>query len=148
MTNINKNTGCDAMQKTKYAVVSTKTLNIILISTCLGILTCAAMLALFTFIFTKSSSLPHSAIGILSTLIGGIGSFIAGNICAKILKSNGMKNGMICAFLMFLLIFICGIITNGENVSFLSLVKLFLMLLFGAVGGILGVNKQKKFKHY
>lgn len=136
------------MHKTKYAVVSAKTANTILISTGAGIVICAIFLLIFTFFFTKSNNFPHSAIGILTTFIGGIGSFMAANICARILKTNGMRHGMICAFLMFLVTFICGIVTNGENVTFLSLVKLFLMLLCGAIGGIIGVNKKKKFKHY
>ena len=119
----------------------------IIIGSFLGIILCIALLFLSAFVLTKSSNIPHLAVSPLVMMIAGCGAFAGGYIGARILKQNGMLCGMVCGFVMFVILFIAGLVTVRESLSLTTLIRLLLMLLTGAVGGILGVNKRKKIKY-
>ena len=109
-----------------------------------GISICVLFLIFMAFLITKSNNFPHTIIPPLMIIIAGIGAFAGGYISARISSEKGMMCGMICAFLMFILLFIAGLISVREAITMMTVIRLLAMLLTGAIGGIIGVNKRKR----
>lgn len=133
-------------RKKNSGISSSNYINPISIGTLSGLATCSLLLISLAFIFTKSSNPPHSVVDPLTITIAGIGAFVGGYFSSRISKENGMMYGMICAFIMFLFIFISGLISVRESITMSTLIRCILMLISGAVGGIIGVNKRSKRK--
>lgn len=126
---------------------NSKILTSTIIGSFAGIISCALLLIICALALTKSSGIPHLAVSPLVMIVAGMGAFIGGYVSALISKQNGMMCGLICGFIMFLILFIASLITVRTALSMNTIVRLLLMLLTGAIGGILGVNKRKKIKY-
>lgn len=113
----------------------------LIIGTISGGLSCAGLLLLSAFLITKSGSMPDNLTTVLMIILTGIGTFIGGYISGKISHEKGMLYGITCGFVMFVLFFLGGFMTAQNSVSMLTVIRLFTMLLTGAIGGIMGVNK-------
>jgi putative membrane protein (TIGR04086 family) len=111
-----------------------------------GALICAVLLAVCAFAFVSSKHLPQSMIQSLVLGIAAISAFFSGYIAAKISRARGLMFGVFAALALFLLFFICGIVVANETVAFSTLIRLIIMLIVGAIGGIIGVNKKSKNK--
>lgn len=109
-----------------------------------GISVCVLLLIIISFLITKSSNFPHMITQPLMIIIASLGSFSGGYISARISSEKGMMYGMLCGFLMFILLFLAGLISVRESITMTTAIRLFAMLLSGAVGGIIGVNKRKR----
>lgn len=116
----------------------------ILCGTFLGALVCTMILYIFAFCFVKMGSVPYSALSVVAVVSASIGALCGGFVCIKIRKKQGLLYGSICGTVLFLLITLASFISTRESFSFYSIVKLFFMSLFGAIGGIIAVNKIKK----
>ena len=101
-------------------------------------------LVISSFLFVKSQNISATVITPLTMFAIALGAFISGYVTARIIKSNGLFWGMIAGFVMFSVVFIAGLMISNGEISTLVLVKLTLMLLMGAIGGIAGVNKKSK----
>ncbi len=71
-------------------------------------------------------------------------SFISSFFVTKKIKSNGILIGTVSQIPLLLYLLITVIVSNGNFANFGF--KVILVLIFGAIGGILGVNKKQKFK--
>ncbi len=71
-------------------------------------------------------------------------SFISAFFVTKKIKSNGILIGTVSQIPLLLYLLITVIVSNGNFANFGF--KVILVLIFGAIGGILGVNKKQKFK--
>lgn len=98
-------------------------------------------LIIFSFIFAKTSNIPQSFIIPITIGVAGIGSFLGGYISARKSKKRGMFNGIICALLLFIIMVIGSLIISNEPFTIVSIIRFMLMILTGAIGGIIGVNK-------
>lgn len=116
----------------------------IALGTFLGIISCGLLLTLLAIIFTKSSSPPHYLVEPIIIILSGLSALIGGYSSAKISGKSGMAYGIICSFIMFIFIFIAGLILVREPLTMLTLIRLLSMLTCGSIGGIIGVNKRKK----
>lgn len=101
----------------------------------LGILGMMLVLAGLLSVF----SLPVWVARPASLAVGCVGALVAGFACARLNQKNGFFLGMGCAALLFLLLLVVSV-ASGQAPGTFSLVKLFSMLLCGALGGSLGVN--------
>jgi putative membrane protein (TIGR04086 family) len=124
--------------KKNYSNIPAKPL---IIGTFCGVLSCAVLIFLTTFIITKSGNMPDAITAPLMIVLTGIGTFIGGYASGKTSREKGMVYGMVCGFIMFVLFFLGGFATTRNSVTLLTVIRLFTMLLAGAVGGITGVNK-------
>ncbi len=106
-----------------------------------GAISCVTLLFLATFLITKSGNMPSDFTGSLMIILTGIGAFIGGYVSGKTSREKGLVYGIACGFLMFILFFLGGFIVARNSVTMLTVIRLFTMLLCGAVGGITGVNK-------
>lgn len=71
-------------------------------------------------------------------------SFISSFFVTKKVKNNGILVGIISQVPLFIYLLITVIVSKGSFADFGF--KFLLILIFGAIGGILGVNKKVKFK--
>ena len=122
----------------------TKAVKAILSGTIMGTFFSILTLVISSFLFVKSQSISATVITPLTMFAIALGAFISGYVTARIIKSNGLFWGMIAGFVMFSVVFIAGLMISNGEISTLVLVKLTLMLLMGAIGGIAGVNKKSK----
>lgn len=132
-------------RKSSYAQEkSSNLLKALTIGTFMGAFTCVILMAILAIIFVKMRNIPQGIIIPLASMCSGIGSFCSGYIATRILKANGLIYGMLSGLLLFLIILISGVALSGENLTLLTLIKFFLMIISGGIGGVLGVNKRYK----
>lgn len=113
-----------------------------------GLFTCVVLILLISTVFSQSQTTPNKFFYYFMLLCPIIGSFFSGYVSAYVLKEKGMILGLISSFLMFVFIFFVGLIFSGENLSIITFIRFVSMLISGAVGGIISVNKKKKNKIY
>ena len=89
-----------------------------------------------------------AALGV-AVMAGVSFSAFAGSYTAvRIYKEKGLIVGIITSLLIFIIIFITGLLNCTDNVSVMSLTKLIAVLCAGALGGIVSVNKKKRIRRY
>lgn len=126
------------MRRNKKSIWSSRRLSIA-ISAVIGIFTGFAMLiilAAFTYFLMDSMVFAQYFIS-ASIAIGG---FFGGFICGRYRRRKGLAEGMICGFVMFIVIAAAGLTILGK---LLSIKKLFLLGIFSAAGGVVGVNTKR-----
>jgi len=109
-----------------------------------GMLICILFLVLFAGVFVKLGSIPQNLINVLALIAAVLGAFTAGYITLKIFKEKGLYIGAICGNLVFLIFTISGLFVKGESLSSFTFIKLLLLTFFGALGGVLGINKKSR----
>ncbi len=109
-----------------------------------GVIVCSILLILLAVVFTKSSSPPHNLIDPIMLVCCGLGAFAGGYFSARLSKEKGALYGAASGFLMFIFIFISGLISVRGSLTELTLIRLAAMLISGTFGGIVGVNRKGK----
>ena len=115
----------------------------VLLCTGIGMVATAVVLMGFALVMSMRD-VPQALIDPMAVFALCIGAFLAGLLGAKGVGRRGMLIGMLCAALMFVLVLAVGTAAVREGFGPLTLVKLFAMLLCGAIGGILGINTKKR----
>lgn len=111
----------------------------VLFSAFAGAIIAVAFIAVFSlFVFFFMDSLQY--ISFFSTTALVVGASAAGFICGKRRRRNGLKEGILCGAVIYLLILIGGVILCSTAVSFK---KLILLAVAGAIGGVMGVNSKR-----
>ena len=113
-----------------------------------GIFICSIILILMSFVFLKTEHLPTSAAYILLQIAGAFSAFAGSYIAVRIYKEKGLIVGVLTALMIFVVIFVTGLITCTENISVMSVTKLVALLCAGSLGGIISVNKKKRIGRY
>ena len=103
------------------------------------IMTCVICLALLFF-----PSVPYSAMPYIMLAADAVGCFIGAWFAASRIGSRGLVNGLICSGAVFILMLIAGFISDSGTLTLVTPLKLAVMLLFGALGGIKGVNRKER----
>ncbi|MDQ5983186.1 MAG: hypothetical protein RUMPE_00184 [Eubacteriales bacterium SKADARSKE-1] len=110
----------------------------------LGGLSSILLLVLFALVFTQIGAMPSFVIQTMAIISVSIGTFVSSYITLRIYKSKGLLYGSFAGLLMFLLFTLIGFIISRDHFTIVTLIKFISMLFMGAVGGILGVNSQKR----
>jgi len=122
-----------------------KIIKSVLIGSIFGIAVCSAFLCLFAFIFVQIKQVPHLIVMEALVLISvAFGAFFSGYISVRILKEKGLLCGMISGIFLFFILLLSGISIENEPFSFITLSKCLIAFFFGAIGGVLGVNRRLK----
>lgn len=116
----------------------------VLVGLIAGAAVCFLLLLLMAAVM-MSRDLSQSVIHPMVTVAGGVGAFVAGWVAAKKQGKQGMVIGAGCGGLMFLILLIAGLSTGG-GLSSLTAVKLAVLVMLAALGGVVGVNRGKKRK--
>ena len=118
----------------------------IVIGSVAGAALCAALLGLCALGFVSSGHIPQSLISPIVIALSAISSFMAGFVAAKISRKRGLAYGALAGLLLFLLFLLSGIIAYHEAVSAGVILRMLVMVLSGALGGLVAVNKKTKMK--
>ncbi len=122
--------------------VRKKIISVVLGAVC-GVAAAMLSIVLFSFIILKSGNVNYSFLMPLGIAAACIGAFLGGIVAARINGSAGMLTGAAGGFVMFILLLGAGAVM-GELPVWVSFLRLVLMILSGAAGGVLGVNHKKK----
>lgn len=99
----------------------------------------SAVLALF-MLFTDSA---EGFSGTAAVLITAAACFSAGRSGGRLRRREGIKTGALCGILYLLVLMLMSLIFGGFG-SVMLWVKAVLAVVFGAVGGVVGVNSDDK----
>ena len=97
-------------------------------------------------IFLVSPSLPIQYLDYILLAADAFGAAVGAYIGARILKSRGLIVGVTIALLIFAALMISGFIGSQDSLSILTPLKAGILLLFGALAGIKGVNRKEKIR--
>ncbi len=95
----------------------------------------------FAFIITKID-VTDKVVSVLSSAALCAGAYAGGFISAKKRRRNGLFMGILCGLFMFFIILVVSTFFIQTISGFSPSLKLILTLLFGAIGGIVGVNSK------
>ena len=108
-----------------------------------AVLITAILLCLSAVVLNLTPSVPYWVLDYLTTAVAGIGALIGSYIASATAKSKGLLIGLLCAFITLVIIIAIGL-SNGENdVGVMTAIRSSVLLICGAVGGILGVNRKE-----
>ena len=111
-----------------------------------GIAVITILTLLFAFVLVISGAYPTDIISYISLVFLGVGGLVGGYIAARLNKSSGLAVGALTGFIIFLIILIVGLSQSAATISLYTLYKFLILIIFSALGGILGINKQGKIK--
>lgn len=113
--------------------------------TVLGIVVTLVAALLFSLVLLVKD-FPSSVSMILALVALGAGVYIAGYTAAKLNGEKGILYGLSSGLLQFLLFVLLSVCLNCDNFGMLFFIKLGLVLVLSALGGIIGVNSAAKRK--
>lgn len=111
----------------------------VLLATVGGIGVLFLLLLLFAAVLS-SISLPLSVFDPAALLLASISSMAAGYLSSLLSRERGFFYGLCCGFLLFLMFLLVSLLVWKEKLGAGSGLKLLIMLLSGAIGGVWGVN--------
>ena len=94
-------------------------------------------------IMTFASGVPYHLLPYILLITDAGGAFVGAYIAAALNKSRGLILGAIVGFVLFILLFCAGLST-GQTIGLATLLRFVVLMLFGILGGIKGVNKKEK----
>lgn len=115
----------------------------IIVGTFSGTVICAILLIATALLLTSLGKLPQSIIPMITIAISGLSALLGGFLSAKFSKSRGLLFGACTGFLLFSLEFLAGFSVLGGEAAPSVLTKCAVMVLAGAIGGLLAVMRQK-----
>ncbi|MDF1495113.1 TIGR04086 family membrane protein [Caproiciproducens sp. CPB-2] len=118
----------------------------ILLGTVVGAVICAALLGVFALAFVSAGHIPQNLISPMMLGLSVLASFVAGFVTAKISRKRGLAYGALSGLLLFVLFLVSGMIASHEPVSLTAGIRMLVMVLSGAIGGLLAVSKKSKVK--
>ena len=122
------------------------TLTAVLIGAAAGITVIVMMLVVFSVIIVRARTPLYSAYPAMAVSALCIGAFIGGYLSARINKTMGLAVGALSAALGAVVLLVYSLTAGDGGLSPLMLMRLAAMLLSGATGGVVGVNKRRKRK--
>ncbi|QEY34075.1 TIGR04086 family membrane protein [Caproiciproducens galactitolivorans] len=118
----------------------------IVIGSVTGALLSAILLGLAALGFVSAGNFSHNVISPMMIALSVLAAFAAGFLTAKVSRKRGLAYGALSGLLLFILYLIAGLVASNEPVSFTAGMRMIVMILSGAIGGLLGVNKKSKVK--
>ncbi len=95
-------------------------------------------------ILMMTSSIPTDSLPYLALAAAAAGTFVGGFIAAAITRSKGLIVGLLCGAAVFLCLLVIGLCSGAGQLGMLTIIRAVIALLFGALGGIKGVNRKEK----
>lgn len=107
-----------------------------------GLLFSFISLVAFSFLIFLAGGIGEGVMSFLTSVALVVGAFASGFISAKSFKRKGLVVGTFSGALMFFIISFIGFVFFGLGFGLYSIVRFFMLAIFGAIGGITGVNKS------
>lgn len=100
------------------------------------------MLIIFSIILTYTN-INENVINPVIMIITAISILIGSSLCNVKIKKNGLINGGMIGAIYILIIYLISSILNWRfSLSVQSLIMIVIAIVFGILGGIIGVNKK------
>ena len=115
----------------------------VLIGVAVGAVGCLVLLLVFAAILA-AQDIPQAAVTPMAVAAAAIGAFVGGFVAARIAKTRGILFGALCGLILYLLVMASGFAVLRDIRGTYAVVKLALMVVSAAVGGILGVNFRRR----
>lgn len=117
----------------------------IVIGTVAGALICAVILGVSALVFVSAENIPQGLLSPLVIAVSVVSAFAAGYIAARISKKRGLLFGAASGMLLFALFLFSGLaVSNKAAEPVQSGIRLLVMILSGAIGGVFAVSKKTK----
>lgn len=116
----------------------------------LGVISSVVMMTILMCItatvFLFSSLLPYEYLEYVMLIIDAIAVFFGAYIASRINKNQGLYLGLINGSIIMVAILICGFSSSADTLSIITLIKVIVILISSALGGIKGVNVKEKIR--
>ncbi|MGN1457599.1 MAG: TIGR04086 family membrane protein [Acutalibacteraceae bacterium] len=132
--------------KSRNSGTAVRAAKAVAVGTVVGLVICMLILLVITFMLVKIQKFPETAVVPVAIFTACIGAFVGGYFSARVKKSNGLLMGAVCALVMFVVLLLVGIAFAGDIFGVVSLLRMGVMIISGAIGGVLGVNKHRRRK--
>ena len=106
-----------------------------------AILVVLVIVLIFAYVLTRID-VPESVVSVITAAALCIGAYVGGYVGAKKNRRNGLLLGILCGAIIFIILFLMSIIFAKSTEGLSGGAKLFLVMLCGSVGGIVGVNSK------
>lgn len=104
----------------------------------------AALVALFSLVFVLLEAIVDSAVVPLALLSAAAGCFSGAFLCAALVRRKGIIFGVAVGVLMFLAVWVLGLVCAQEIFGTETAIKLLLLIAAGGAGGYLGTGYRSK----
>ena len=104
----------------------------------------AILMCICCVVFIASSKIPYDYLEYIMLVFDAVGIYFGGYVAARINKSQGLLLGLATGFIVFLALIISGLCASYDTISIVTLCKALVLLIFGSIGGIKGVNRKDK----
>ena len=112
------------------------------IGLCVGVVCCTLCLLLAALLL-NTVDVPQGAVAPLAVCAAGLGAFAAGVAAALATGCRGLMWGAVCGGLLYLVLLLAGLIRTGSIDGGYALIKMAVLTLCGALGGLLAVNRKR-----
>lgn len=119
-----------------------KDVKLFFISELVGFLVCVSFSALFSLIFSKVPGVNFHLLSLFAVVSLALSAFSSGYVAANFKKQNGLTAGIIAGTVLFFVVLFVGKVVLVSGFTVFSLLKFVVSVIFGAVGGILAVNRK------
>ena len=116
----------------------------ILFGTIGGMILCTAELLLAAGALSQLKTIPDSALSTITMVFASLGALGGGYIAVRIAKCRGMFYGVLTGMALFFVVVIAGLCMSTESITLATVIKAAAMLLSGAVGGVVAVNRKQR----
>ena len=110
-----------------------------------GVGACMLLLVLMSVVMTFRD-VPQPAITLIATLAFVLGGLVAGFVSASFAREKGMLIGICCGMCLFLILLTASFVFDDAGFGMAAVSKLAAVLFASALGGVIGVNRRKKFR--
>lgn len=100
------------------------------------------LLLLLMAVLIQKVDVPQGALAPLAVSAAGIGAFAGGLTTALCARKRGLMMGAICGGLLYVVLLLTGLLCTGVIDPGYAIIKMAVLVLCGAIGGILGVNRR------
>ncbi len=104
------------------------------------------LLCIEALLLLVAGKVPYSVLPFAGIGISAAGAFTGGYTASRIIRSRGLMWGSVCGLIIFTISFSIGMASTKDTLSYLTLLRLGVLWVSGALGGIKGVNKKEKSK--
>ncbi|MBC8584353.1 TIGR04086 family membrane protein [Youxingia wuxianensis] len=110
-----------------------------------GAIACFLLLIIMSVIM-GFKDMPQAVVSVVSLITFIFGGFTAGFVSAAYSREKGLLLGLVCGGCLFCILSLANLAFDGSGFGIIALSKLAAVLFASALGGVVGVNKRKKFK--
>ena len=133
--------GCGMTSHKRFTKFRSSAVSRTILSAGWGMLIILLIILAFSFVMTKID-VSDQVLSVITAAALCIGAYFGGYISAKNHRKNGLVMGIACGCVIFLILVILSAFFPKSAQGLSGGAKLFMVLMCGSVGGIVGVNSK------